>query len=112
MKKLLLLALMAITSNAFAYDYDAFCEIKTNNETEQRTVGVFITDAGHGPMNYVNTEFFNILFTSSKDFLVIGVTIKETSRSMSFFGNPNDSTVGAQLIDGNNWIQVNCKNSL
>ena len=35
-----------------------------------------------------------------------GITIKDTNQSMSIHGK---GTLGSQLIDGDNWIQINCK---
>lgn len=85
------------------------CELKTNIDEEAHTISVEETQLGHGSMVNFVTESFNGVIASSKGFLVVGITISATSQSMSFYGKPTDKEVGGQLINGEDWIQVSCK---
>ncbi|WP_372655173.1 hypothetical protein [Halobacteriovorax sp.] len=97
--------LICSISNAASSD----CELKTNIEEELQTITVELSDSGHGSMTNFETQDFKGILASSKGYLVVGITIKETNQSMSFHGDTSTAAVGGQLIDGDNWIQIRCK---
>lgn len=103
--KVLITFFLLFTSNVILAETST-CELKTNLESEYQTFNIQLTDAGHGPIENFETEAFKGIITSSKGFIVAGITIKATNQSMSFHGK---NTLGGQLIDNDDWIQINCK---
>ena len=85
------------------------CSIRTNLAHEEQNFEVIVTDDGHGPMETIETEVFRVMVTSSKSFLVVGITIKETMQSMAVHGKTEAGPVATQFIDGKNWVQVGCR---
>ena len=104
MKLLMTLVLLATSNLTLAATSE--CLLKTNFESELQSHTIYITEDGHGPIENFETEAFKGIITSSKGFVVAGITIKDTNQSMSIHGK---GTLGSQLIDGDNWIQINCK---
>lgn len=106
MKTKAISALILLTICNISFAASTICDLKTNHENEAQSLTIQSSQAGHGPISNFETENFKGIITSSKGFLVAGITIKATNQSMSFHGK---GILGGQLIDGDEWIQINCK---
>lgn len=105
--KTVLASILIISSTAYAGTIK--CLIKTNIAEEQEQVQFQGTAGGHGQGPHFEKENFKGFITTSRGYLIVSMTNLLSSQTSTFHGLTTHGVVGGQLIDGESWIQITCK---